>query len=704
MKKLSTILFTMLLFVSIANLSAQEAPTQPVKINGVSSLGEYYYKYQSRVPAYQFDQFSIAPQTQEKSKGTTALAMPEKFWHPGEFEEMQAILITWPYYHIDKATEKNMLEPVTATLGYRQVATPTGTQTIVEEYISIVDIYSDTRLPIIFAQLANAIQKGNAQVWINICKASDSTTIKNYMNSKGMPLTNYRFFVYPQNSFWYRDCGPMAFYQGDNDDIAFLDMEYYGGRPLDDLIPIHIANEMSYPVYTTSFEMEGGNVLLDGAGTLFTSNQVYAANQDVYGQIYIETDGKVYSHRKTALTQSQVRDSLTHIFGLTRTNIIPTLRNDGGTGHIDLYAGMWDENNFVFTKYPTNMSSQADYTISTQNVDNMLSLLSYHEKNYRGEDIPLPKKDNNTWYTSAADFERYTRTYSNSTFVNNVIIQPIFSDNTWGAREWDLKAIEVMQQRFPGYEIIPIDIRGYQSNTRTGFDGSGGAIHCITKQIPAENPVRILHGSIQGFANEYNNVFPISATITNKSGIASATCYWRVKGETTWNDLSLEAKGNNLFEADLTRSAVGAVDTIEYYISATSNNGKTITKPITAPKGYYSFYYGASAQAAVKDDIYNIMLGVSDYKNEGKESIHIGTPYPNPAKEQVNIMISDMDQQAMQVQMINTLGQVVYSNAFTPEGNSVLFQLKTDSFTPGVYTILFVDQAGRSAAKKVVVQ
>jgi hypothetical protein len=153
-----------------------------------------------------------------------------------------------------------------------------------------------------------------------------------------------------------------------------------------------------------------------------------------------------------------------------------------------------------------------------------------------------------------------------------------------------------MKKAFPGYTIIPIDIRGFEDDKDlyTGFDGTGGAIHCITKQIPAENPIRILHKPIQDFVAGavYNGNFPIKATITNKSGIQSATCFWRVKGESTWQQLPLAAGANNMFSAILNSPATMEYDTIEYYLSAVSNNGKTITKPMTAPDGFYSFYHG----------------------------------------------------------------------------------------------------------------
>lgn len=649
------------------------------------SLEEYYKKHHSRKPYFDttlikvYDSVASPTQKDAGQKNRKAVDMPTDFWYPGEFEEVQAIMITWTYSHLNKSGT-NWVEPINDSLGYY---IDERNNVYIQEYISIIDTSTQTRLPVIFAELTDAIQKGNAQVWINICNASDSLIIKRYMQNKGMPLSNYRFFVNNTNSFWYRDCGPVAFYYGKNDDIAFLDFEYYGGRPVDDLIPIKIGNEIGVPVYTTTFEYEGGNIILDGAGTLFTSDQLYEANQDTYGKYYIYNNS-IYSSQKRALTKSQIHDTLNHLLGLTRLEILPTLKHDGGTGHIDLYATMWDENNFVFTKYPDEMSSQVDYTISAQNVDSILNLYSFHNKLYKGENIPLPRKDDGSWYRNATDFEDYTRTYSNSTFVNNVIIQPVFSDENWGARDWDLQSIEIMKEKFPGYEIIPIDIRGYRGNSYSGFDGSGGAIHCITKQIPAENPIRILHGSIQGGVYGYNNIYPIVATITNKSGIASATCYWRKKGTEEWISLGMQYLRNNIFSVNIQREVAIYNDTIEYYISATSNNGKTINKPFTAPKGYYSFY-----EVPIENDY----------------PITIGQPYPNPSTDgYINIRISDAYQKELSVKVTNLFGQSMYSNSFVPINNDMMFNLKTYSLAAGIYFITFIDNSGVIATRKFFVQ
>jgi len=667
---------------------------------------DYYRKHHARKPsAEEMEklQKSAPVQAVMHQKDGERLEMPERFWFPGEFEEVQAILITWTYLHVHfyDNEDYDFVEPIDGKYAYWYDEKDNLQVGDYESFIDLDDEYS--RLPIISAQLANAIQQGGAEVWINIVNPADSVDIKEYMDRKGMPLKNYRFFVNPTNSIWYRDCGPVAFYYGKHDEIAFLDFEYYSGRAADDKIPIGLGKQLNIPVYTTAVKYEGGNIILDGAGSLFTSDEVYTENNSIYGQVYIDK-GELKTALRNRLSRQQVDDSLSYLLGLDRLKALPRLRYDGGTGHIDLYAAMWDENNFVFTKYPPQMKNLTDYSIGLRNIDTILSMYSYFGKKYRGRDIPLPMKDNKTWYTTNADYSRYTRTYSNSTFVNDVIIQPVFSDDTWGARDWDLAAIEQMKKVFPGYTIIPIDIRGFKNDSYlyTGFDGTGGAIHCITKQIPAENPIRILHNAIQDFADDavYNGKFPIEANITNKSGIASATCLWREKGATHWQKLPLVRVGGDRFSAVLNRPTTLAHDTIEYCITATSNNGKSIAKPITAPKGFYSFYHGREAVKEVVKDIYDY---ITDVPNLSYGEMKMSNFFPNPADHSANIVLMGMANENINISINNILGQTIYANSVFVEENETVLQLNTSSFSAGVYVVSFTNSKGVVTAKKLVV-
>ncbi len=647
------------------------------------SLEEYYQRYHSRKSSIAKEgtaEKNILPAGAAKTKDNKGIKMPDKFWFPGEFEEVQAVLITWPYLHIDKNMQ-HYVQPVNEEYAFRYNS---ADKVELTKYVSFPDTSSDTRRPIIFAQLIEAIQKGNAQVWINISNPQDSLIIKSYIRKQGMALKNYRFFVNPGNSFWYGDCGPVPFYYGDKDDIAFLNFDYQSERPADNQIPVRIATKMNIPVYTTSLKLEGGNILLDGAGTLFTNQQVYSSNSSSYGMFQAGKKAGGYE-KKTPLTAQQTGDLLTFFFGLNRLEVLPSLVYSNGSDYIDLYAGMADENSFVFTHYPDIFKGQAGYNNLSKNIDSILSLFSFHNKLYQGDFILPPRKDDGSWYANTSDMESYNRTYSNSIFVNNVIIQPVYSDAVSGDREWDRQSLEVLKKQFPGYEIIPVDVRGYKNAAYkyTGFDGLGGSIHAIAKPIPAGNPVRILHGAIRGNAGGYNGSFPIEATVTNSSGITSVTCYWREKGTKDWASLRMNPTGNDKYSIIIQRSEVIKNDTIEYYISATSKNGKTINKPFTGPKGYYSFY---------------------DTPFSRKPAISYEEFQPSRDKGFMKIRILNALDRQVYITITNARGKEVYGNYFKAFGDEAVFQLNTRLFNPGTYSVSFKDEQNGITTRTLVIK
>lgn len=600
------------------------------------------------------------PQVKEVN---TIQSLPENITIPGEYEEVKAIVITWPYVTYDSVGKG--AEQVFDGIGYCRGE---NNEWYIGPVYSIVDTFSLSPFPYVFSNLAHAIDT-QAEVWINIWNAEDSTIIKNYMDSVKMPLKNYKFFVNPGNSFWYRDCGPVGYYFGDKDSVGFIDFEYYSGRPLDDAIPLRIAEKEGYPVFTTGIEYEGGNILLDGSGTLFTTDAVYLTNSDSEGQYYIDNEGYINVHTKEPLSAIQVRDSLVDILNLDRVKIMPSLKFDGGTGHIDLYADMYDENTFIFSKYPEELKNFKDYSITAKNIDTIMSIKSANNGDFTKRYIPFPKKDDGTWYYNEMEYNYYTRTYSNHTFVNKTIIQPVFSNGVDGDVANMEKDLDAIEKQYPGYTIYPIDVRS--------FDGSGGAIHCITKQIPADNPLRILHKPIAS-KSQVESSYPILAKITNNSGIASARVMWRYSDSKDFTQINMAAGSNNEFTAEIPNDRDN--DSIEYYITATSNNGKTISKPITAPDGYYGFKFGANT-AGVEDNI--------------KEPSFAGEFYPNPASGKSQVIVNS-ESKSLKLTIYSLAGDLIYTNtAETGTGENII-TLNTESFASGSYVVFLQTGNGKT--------
>lgn len=142
------------------------------------------------------------------------------------------------------------------------------------------------------------------------------------------------------------------------------------------------------------------------------------------------------------------------------------------------------------------------------------------------------------------------------------------------------------------------------------FDASGGSIHCVTKQIPADNPIRIIHKCFHDKVNPYTlSSIPFCAFITNKSGIAEAQLVYSVDGG-KWNSIFLQGNGNcwsgciPIDELTAGKPLSGEGVKVLYFISATSNNGKTITKPLNAYHGAY-YAFTLTNEVPYDNDLYN---------------------------------------------------------------------------------------------------
>jgi hypothetical protein len=119
----------------------------------------------------------------------------------------------------------------------------------------------------------------------------------------------------------------------------------------------------------------------------------------------------------------------------------------------------------------------------------------------------------------------------------------------------------------------------------------GDALHCRTRAVW---DARMLYMTVKQIEAEINGKDKkiVYATIIDysKAGLKSAQCtlYWRVSGQMEWNSIPLTPSGNREhFFAEIPFHETGV--TIEYYISASSNSGRTETKPRTAPLGFYQF-------------------------------------------------------------------------------------------------------------------
>ena len=538
--------------------------------------------------------FPIAtPEEMRRAKANEEpLNFTDRVWFPGEWEEVKAVVVTLAYNHMmPKKAEDRRYGAYPVIPGYAIYYFKEEPGAPLEEvgrgpYITTLDVVSKDGL--VNLRLIDGIQRAGAEAWVRIEDASDEALVRKVMEAYDLRTDKIKFIVSKGNSIWFRDCGPICFYYGDEDKVGMLDFEYGWSRQLDDQLPSVLHRKMGIPNYINKVIWEGGNCLVDGVGGLMTSSAIYSNNLDTIGPI--DWDKKdvstiKYTTRK-ALQADEVYEALRGMVGQRETSVVTQLKNDGGTGHVDLYADAIDENGLLFAKMPEYYSEWKDYKTLDSNIKFMLKEKNFWDTPYIAwGDIPFPAKDDGSDFEDEDDYGLVARTYANHLIVNNYILQPCFSivgEDGMPTADWDRENIEAMKKLYPGYTFQCIDMRS--------FDGSGGSIHCITKQIPADNPVRILHDAMYGKVNFGTlTEVPFSAFITNKSGIQKASLHYQVGEDGEWQKVDMTGNGNRWY-CRVPASNFPKGKTVFYYIEATSNNGKTVTKPFTAENGgYYDF-------------------------------------------------------------------------------------------------------------------
>lgn len=610
-------------------------------------------------------------------------SLPSTFRLPGEFEESQAVLISWPSYAFDENGE--FVEPFTPGLGILWFQDEQGNWDYEFKNIAgyVLDLEPESPFPPLWAELADAIQY-EAKVWMRVAAPEDTTMLKQYMESRNKPLINYEFIIDEdgENAFWARDFGPFGIYYGDKDSLMFVDVEYYPGRPIDDLLSIKIAHQKGYKVHKSKVEMEGGNFMTDGHGNGFYGSVVYLNNSDGSGFAMTE---------KAPMSISEVDKEISKVFSLNKNIVMTSLRCDGGTGHIDIYSKMANDEEILITKYPEdyNRFQFPDYATVNKNRELISSFNTEYNSKFRFLEVPLPTDDNGTYSRrSCNEFNFDARGFINGLTVNNTFIVPTYSNSINGNKQGDEEALAVIRKHMPGYNVVPIDSRL--------LTPMGGAIHCITMQIPAENPVLIKHSQYKGsyeieqiIVNE--NKIPFKGTARNSSGFASAKMYYKCADSDDWIEKEIEllpdAAGSPSdfkfeFELDFEELACGYLGDINYYMEFNTNNGKTSYKPLTAPNGFYTFNVSDQPVVSVDDNFF------------GKIEI-----YPNPANELVYINLPSTKSE-VKIEVVDMLGNTIAIYGVNNGDN--LAVINVSSFQPGFY-ICRIQHGTNIEMRKIVV-
>jgi agmatine/peptidylarginine deiminase len=510
---------------------------------------------------------------------------------------------------------------------------------------------------------------------IIVCSSqSILTSAQNYLLTKGVDLTSkVQFFVAPNNSIWVRDYGPTSVYAGDVDSLLSVDWIYNRNRPYDNVIPEKIGQLLHIPVYATTqapYDLvnTGGNFMSDGMGTAFASKLVLRNNdQTANGEGADPNDIFGVSNH----TSLEIDNILQEYMGINRYIKMEELPFDG-IHHIDMHMKLLDEETLLVGQYPMNVSD------GPQIEANLLYVLSQYKTAF-GHDfkvvrVPMPPFVGGQYppYGGVSQYSALYPTYANAVFVNRTVIMPKYNLPT------DAAAQDTFQKYLPGYKIVPVDCNG--------IINSGGAVHCITKEIGVTEPLLVLHSRLPCLDNANNPGYDVFATLKHRMGIAGAKVFFRTEQDAPWQNVDMEyVNGDTAFLWKGTIPLQLAGKTVFYYIQATSNSGKTVTRPVTAPTGAWSFCVSQSSESSEPN------------------AFNIADIFPNPASGMTVVPIYSHGKTQARILLYNMVGQPVATifSGEIPAGESKYF-FDAARFTPGIY-FLKLQANGTQLTKKVAI-
>ena len=495
----------------------------------------------------------------------------------------------------------------------------------------------------ILAEIVRAARK-ECRVIISCKDQNTLNSASSYLLSKNVDIaSNVEFLLAPNNSIWVRDYGPNCVYANKVDSLYFVDWRYNRlTRPSDDTIATSVSKYMNVPLYTT-FEAPndlvntGGNFMSDGLGTAFASRLILSEN----------AKGNPYG--VSTKTEGQIDTILDTYMGIKRYIKMTTLPYDA-IHHIDMHMKLLDEETLLVGKYPDGVADGPQIEANLQYV--LSNFTSPFGTPYKVIRIPMPPE-----YDQYPDNGGDYRTYANAVFVNKTVIVPFYEP------QYDTTAQRVWQEALPGYTVVGINCNS--------IIPSLGAIHCITKEIGVNDPLHIVHQQLPCMDNANFPYYPVWATLEHRSGIASAKIHYTTDLSAGWKTADLPP---SLIDTNWTHQGLipqqPAGSTVYYYIEATAVNGKTISRPLPAPQGFWKFCVTES-------------VGAPEVPAADLAAI-----YPNPASAITVIPLRTAGPMTVRIRLFNAFGQFVAPvfEGNVPAGDSNYF-LDAAQYPSGAYWV-----------------
>ncbi len=480
---------------------------------------------------------------------------------------------------------------------------------------------------------------------------SDSNQVKAYLSANGVPITRITFLIKPYDSIWCRDYGPSTVYEKGTDSLFFDDWIYNRPRPNDDVLPAAMAEAYDVPLYQMTeppydLTATGGNYMTDGLGTAFSSKLILDENSDK--------------------TEAEIDNIMYEFMGIDRYIKFDTLPYDD-IHHIDMHMKLLDEERLLVGQYPDGV---ADGPQIEANIQYLLdNYKTCYGRDYEIIRIPMPPDKYGKYPDEGGDY----RTYTNSVFINKTVIIPTYEE------KYDTTAFRIYRQALPGYRIV-----GINCDDIISLDG---AIHCITHELGARNPVFIAHAKIrEAYANQ--DGYTVAAVVRTLAGVDSVLTYWTTDTTAGFQALKMTPTQNDSFVTEI--PAQPQSTEVFYYLTAFAHNGKIISKPLVGAKGAWNFVVqGPSSLArATAGSLSNAFV--------------LNSVYPNPFNSEAVCRFTLKRAMSVHITLYSIEGQKVQtvSNTYFAAGSHTV-RISNKNLSSGIY-VLQVRAGNKASSRKIV--
>jgi agmatine deiminase len=253
----------------------------------------------------------------------------------------------------------------------------------------------------------------------------------------------------PTDDSWARDSGPI-FVTDRSGGVALVHFGFngWGGKYVpwdkDAVVPRRLAEHLGMRRYVAPMILEGGSFLVDGAGTLLTTEQCL-----------------LHPNRNPSMSRAQIERTLGDYLGVDTVIWLgrghPLDRDTDG--HVDAIA-QYVAAGRILLLVPAD-PTDAYHADARDNLERLRKA-----RDATGRSIDVVELDPGTPTSTA---------YANLYLVNGGVIVPADGEST------DEVALEQIAEVFPDREIVTVP-------GATLLAGGGGP-HCITQQIPAGSPL-----------------------------------------------------------------------------------------------------------------------------------------------------------------------------------------------------------------------